>query len=266
MFKRRGSFKVAPGVRLNYGKRGFTSVNVAGVRLGSSRSAGPRRPTKTEILAKNWRLKPGTHFVRIEIGKETRIDLVVDGAELTYPRMDRLKDGLYDGNTEAVARTFKTFVKSWDILADDGKPLPINWAAVDRLGVEMIFGMAVEAANALKIPAKPLGSVLKDRATGKPARVTVSSRPMPSTTLPLAPGIMAQAAPAQASSAVASGRKSTFAAYVLWLATGLLGGHRYYLGRTGSAFLMTITLGGVGIWWLLDAFKLPSLVRTANAG
>jgi TM2 domain-containing membrane protein YozV len=44
-----------------------------------------------------------------------------------------------------------------------------------------------------------------------------------------------------------------------WLATlllcwllGVFGIHRFYLGRVGSGILMLITLGGLGIWYLVD--------------
>jgi hypothetical protein len=259
VFKRRGSIKLGSGVRLNYGKHGITSANIGGVRIGTGRRSGSSRPTKTQLLAQQWRLKPGMHFIRILLDAQSWIDLVVDGGELTFRRLDRINDGLYDGDTAAVARAFKAFVKSWDILGNDGKPLPISKDSVDQLGVEMIFGLAVEAANALQIPAKPLGNVLKERETGNPVRVMVSDRPFPSSVLPVAPSIMARAAAPEAVKP-----KSTGLAYLVWLLLGLVGGHRYYLGRPKTAFLMTITFGGVGLWWLIDAFLIPGMIRQRN--
>lgn len=58
--------------------------------------------------------------------------------------------------------------------------------------------------------------------------------------------------------------KKTGVAYVIWLILGLIGGHRYYLGRWVTGLLMTVTIGGAGVWWLIDAFLLPGLVRSAN--
>jgi TM2 domain-containing membrane protein YozV len=44
-----------------------------------------------------------------------------------------------------------------------------------------------------------------------------------------------------------------------WLATfllcfifGVFGVHRFYLGRVGTGILMLITLGGLGIWYIID--------------
>ena len=52
-----------------------------------------------------------------------------------------------------------------------------------------------------------------------------------------------------------------------WLATlllalflGTFGVHRFYAGRTGTGILMLITLGGFGIWYLIDLI----LVITGN--
>jgi len=53
-------------------------------------------------------------------------------------------------------------------------------------------------------------------------------------------------------------------AWALWLFTGLLGGHRFYLGRTGSGLLMLATGGVGGIWWLIDAYYLNGMVRDHN--
>ena len=53
-------------------------------------------------------------------------------------------------------------------------------------------------------------------------------------------------------------------AWFFWLCGGLLGFHRYYLGQLGTGLLMTCTLGGFGVWWIIDAFLLPGMLRKAN--
>lgn len=53
--------------------------------------------------------------------------------------------------------------------------------------------------------------------------------------------------------------------WLLWLLLGLVGGHRFYLSRPGSAILMLFTGGGFLLWWALDAFLLPRMVRRFNA-
>lgn len=72
-------------------------------------------------------------------------------------------------------------------------------------------------------------------------------------------------------------RKSLLVAYGLWLLSGLVGGHRFYLRRPFSALSMAaLTLGGVAmvftpllewsritligvLWFLLDAFLIPRM-------
>ncbi|MGM7634214.1 TM2 domain-containing protein [Bacillus sp. Hm123] len=49
-------------------------------------------------------------------------------------------------------------------------------------------------------------------------------------------------------------KKSNIVMYVLWWFTGIVGGHRYYLGDIGYAIGMTLTFGGLGIWALFDVF------------
>lgn len=70
-------------------------------------------------------------------------------------------------------------------------------------------------------------------------------------------------------------RKSTGAAYLLWLFLGSLGAHRFYLGRTGSGVgqLLLLLFGWIpffvgwvvlGIWLLVDAFLIPDMIRFDN--
>jgi hypothetical protein len=62
----------------------------------------------------------------------------------------------------------------------------------------------------------------------------------------------------------ASVRKERRVAYLLWCLTGLIGGHRFYLGDTGRSIAMLFTLGGLGVWALLDVFLIGRRVETVN--
>lgn len=43
---------------------------------------------------------------------------------------------------------------------------------------------------------------------------------------------------------------------LLSLTLGWLGIDRYYLGKIGTGILKTITLGGLGVWWIIDIFLI----------
>lgn len=55
--------------------------------------------------------------------------------------------------------------------------------------------------------------------------------------------------------------KSTGVAYLFWF---LLGAHYAYLGKWGLQILYWITLGGLGIWALIDLFTMPGKVNAYN--
>ncbi len=59
-------------------------------------------------------------------------------------------------------------------------------------------------------------------------------------------------------------QKAAVVAWLLWLFLGGLGGHRYYLGPVWQGILMTVTLGGLGFWALIDAFFIPRRLRAVN--
>jgi TM2 domain-containing membrane protein YozV len=43
---------------------------------------------------------------------------------------------------------------------------------------------------------------------------------------------------------------------MLCIFLGGFAGHRFYVGKTGSAFLFIVTAGGFLIWWLMDLIKI----------
>ena len=75
-------------------------------------------------------------------------------------------------------------------------------------------------------------------------------------------------------------KKSVLISYLLWFFFGWLGGHRFYLGKSGSAIaLLLLTLTGAitswffigflillvpAIWLTVDAFLIPGMVRDTN--
>lgn len=50
----------------------------------------------------------------------------------------------------------------------------------------------------------------------------------------------------------APSEKSNVAALLLCLFLGGLGVHRFYVGKIGTGVLQLVTLGGLGIWALID--------------
>ena len=73
-------------------------------------------------------------------------------------------------------------------------------------------------------------------------------------------------------------KKSMGVAYLLWFFLGTLGGHRFYLGRSGTgAVMLVLWLLGIatiiiavgfvlliplGIWALVDAFLIPGMIES----
>lgn len=51
---------------------------------------------------------------------------------------------------------------------------------------------------------------------------------------------------------------------MLWLFTGILGGHRFYVGKTASGLLFLFTGGLFFIGWALDFFRLGAMVDDYN--
>jgi TM2 domain-containing membrane protein YozV len=59
--------------------------------------------------------------------------------------------------------------------------------------------------------------------------------------------------------------KRPLVAFLLWGVLGWFGAHRFYLERPVTGLLMLGSLGGGLIWWLIDPFLIPGMVRSFNA-
>lgn len=51
--------------------------------------------------------------------------------------------------------------------------------------------------------------------------------------------------------------------YILWL-FGFTGAHRFYYGKPVSGVIWFLTLGLLGVGWLVDLFLIPSMDREAD--
>ena len=58
--------------------------------------------------------------------------------------------------------------------------------------------------------------------------------------------------PKEKEAASASGSKSFLVAFLLSLFLGILGVDRFYLGRIGTGILKLVTIGGFGVWYVID--------------
>jgi len=59
-------------------------------------------------------------------------------------------------------------------------------------------------------------------------------------------------------------QKSKGVAFAIWWFLGLFGGHRFYAGDTGIGVAMLLTLGGFGMWSLIDGFFISGMIEKKN--
>jgi hypothetical protein len=90
-----------------------------------------------------------------------------------------------------------------------------------------------------------------------PAPVPVMGAPMMGTPAVVAP--MAAQPVVVMQQPMAGNNPSALVAYVLWFFLGWIGIHHLYIGRGIGIWLVSlITFQGLGLWWLVDLFLIPS--------
>ena len=68
------------------------------------------------------------------------------------------------------------------------------------------------------------------------------------------------------SMASGNSEKSFVTTLILCVLLGGLGIHRFYVGKTGTGILMLLTLGGLGIWSLIDLIVIATQNFTDSQG
>jgi TM2 domain-containing membrane protein YozV len=65
-------------------------------------------------------------------------------------------------------------------------------------------------------------------------------------------GAMQDGGGLQIAGAPVQSEKRVLPAALLCFFVGIFGAHRFYVGKVGTGFLQLFTIGGLGIWWLID--------------
>ena len=61
------------------------------------------------------------------------------------------------------------------------------------------------------------------------------------------------------SNSISSSQQDWLVALLLCFFIGVIGAHRFYVGKIGTGLLMVFTLGGLGIWTFIDLFLIVSI-------
>lgn len=89
-----------------------------------------------------------------------------------------------------------------------------------------------------------------------PAAPPMSAPPMPTPAMPAPATTFPNGKPMVDAKGRPASPKSRLAAVLLAWFFGVFGVHRFYVGKVGTGILMILTLGGLGIWVLVDMIMI----------
>ncbi len=69
-------------------------------------------------------------------------------------------------------------------------------------------------------------------------------------------GAMQDGGGLQTESAMLHSGKRVLPTALLCFFLGVFGVHRFYVGKVGTGFVQLFTIGGLGIWWLIDMIMI----------
>lgn len=141
---------------------------------------------------------------------------------------------------------------------------------------------ATPVADPPEPPAAPAAPAAEEVVPAQAEPVTVAA-PLPPVAPPVPPAAPAapvaapaaaaayappapQAQVAAAPTPAAEGDKSFIATWLFAYFLGMLGVDRFYLGKIGTGVVKLLTLGGVGIWWIIDIILVLAGAQRDRAG
>lgn len=133
----------------------------------------------------------------------------------------------------------------------DATPEPV----VPEAAAEAVAQAPAAAAEAVAEAPAAAEAAVAEAVPAAPAAVT----PPPPPAMPVAPVVGATSVPVfpngkpmlDAAGNPVSDKSRLAAALLCWF-LGVLGVHRFYVGKIGTGILMIVTLGGLGVWALID--------------
>jgi|GEM_PF-1273075 len=149
----------------------------------------------------------------------------------------------------------------------------IDMCSMSQLGNHMsegqtyydgLIGQGYTAEQAAEYTSQHFPDFAAAPAEAAPAEAAPAAEPMAAAPAEAAPMAAAPMAAAPAGAAPAAGGKSKMVALLLSFFLGYLGVDRFYLGYTGLGILKLLTVGGCGIWALID-FIMIALGKMTDA-